>query len=108
MKFYNCHQINVGPLAWEKLTAAFKKCPSPCKSTSYIYSQVEYYESAYVDENPNHMHMSLKPTRLKRIETEILVYDVTDMIGALGGSLGLFLWFSCFGLISTCIENFID
>ena len=99
---------NGGPLAWANLTTGFKKCPRPCKVTSYIFSQVEGYESGYMEENSDYVYMSMKPNRIKRIVNEILVYDVTDMIGALGGSLGLFLGFSCFGLISTCIDNLID
>ena len=79
-----------------------------CKIISYIHSKVEIYQSDYVDNNPNKVHLALTPNKIRRIETEILVYDVTDMIGALGGSLGLFLGFSFFGLISLCIDNFLD
>ena len=68
--------------------------------TSYTHSQIESFESNYVEKNPNQVHLSLKANRIKRIETEILIYDVLDMIGALGGSLGLYLGFSFFDLIS--------
>ena len=46
--------------------------------------------------------------KIRRIEKELLVYDTTDMIGAIGGSLGLFLGFSFFDLISKCIDISID
>ena len=99
---------NGGPLAWEELIPALRLCPRPCKYTSYTHSQIESFESNYVEKNPNQVHLSLKANRIKRIETEILIYDVLDMIGALGGSLGLYLGFSFFDLISKCIDNFID
>ena len=95
---------NGGPLAWKKLIATFRSCPRPCKIISYIHSKVEIYQSDYVDNNPNKVHLALTPNKIKRIETEILVYDVTDMIGALGGSLGLFLGFSFLGLLSDLID----
>ena len=41
------------------------------------------------------------------VKREVLVYDATDAIGATGGSLGLFLGFSFFDLISKCMDNLI-
>ena len=41
------------------------------------------------------------------METEVLVYDTSDMIGAIGGSLGLFLGFSFFDVISKCLDYLI-
>ena len=43
----------------------------------------------------------------RKIKREVLVYDAIDAIGATGGSLGLFLGFSFFDLISKCIDNLI-
>ena len=43
----------------------------------------------------------------RKIEKEALVYDTNDVIGAIGGSLGLFLGFSFFGVISKCLDNLI-
>ena len=99
---------NGGPLVWEDLGAAWKRCPRPCKFTSYVQSHVESEEIARLEDNPNHVHLVLTANEIKRVETEILVYDVTDLIGAIGGSLGLFLGFSFFDLISICINNFVN
>ena len=37
-------------------------------------------------------------------EKIIFVYDEQDMIGSIGGSLGMFIGFSFFGFISWCID----
>ena len=44
---------------------------------------------------------------VRRIEKEVLVYDVNDVIGAVGGSLGLFLGFSFFDIISKCLDYLV-
>ena len=44
---------------------------------------------------------------VRRIEKEVLVYDAIDVIGAVGGSLGLFLGFSFFDVFSKCLDNLI-
>ena len=44
---------------------------------------------------------------IRKIEKQVLVYDTTDMIGAIGGPLGLFLGFSFFDVISKCLDNLI-
>ena len=44
----------------------------------------------------------------KEIFTEYLIYDTLNFIGALGGTLGLFIGFSFFGYITPCVETFID
>ena len=46
-------------------------------------------------------------SNIRKIEREVLVYDTNDAIGAIGGSLGLFLGFSFFDVISKCLDNLI-
>ena len=45
--------------------------------------------------------------RIRTVEKELLVYDTNDMIGAIGGSLGLFLGFSFFNVICMCLDKFV-
>ena len=42
---------------------------------------------------------------IRKIEKQALVYDTNDAIGAIGGSLGLFLGFSFFDVISKFLDN---
>ena len=44
---------------------------------------------------------------IRKIEKQVLVYDTTDVIGAIVGSLVLFLGFSFFDFISKCLDNLI-
>ena len=42
---------------------------------------------------------------IRRVQKERLYYDTFDMIGAIGGSLGLFLGFSFFDGICKCMDK---
>ena len=39
------------------------------------------------------------------MEKEVLIYDFNDMIGAVGGTLGIAVGLSVFGVISCFIDN---
>ena len=47
----------------------------------------------------------LVANKIRSIEKEVLVYDLNDVIGAVGGSMGLFLGFSFFDVISKSLDN---
>ena len=64
-------------------------------------------EPTYVKIEKNQANIFLLMNKVRRVETEVLVYDTSDMIGAIGGSLGLFLGFSFFDVISKCLDNFL-
>ena len=49
-------------------------------------------------------NFELVMNRIRKIERQALVYDTNDVIGAIGGSLGLFLGFSFFDVISRCLD----
>ena len=51
---------------------------------------------------------SISRGSIKRVSTEFLVYDAFDMIGSIGGSLGLFLGFSFFDIICKCLDKGIE
>ena len=50
----------------------------------------------------------IEPGRVRTIAKELLVFDTNDMIGSIGGSLGLFLGFSFFGTISNCFDKLLE
>jgi hypothetical protein len=43
--------------------------------------------------------------KIRPVEKEVLIYDFNDMIGAVGGTLGIAVGLSVFGVISCLIDN---
>ena len=52
-------------------------------------------------------NLELQRNKIRRIEKEVPVNNVTEVIGTMGRSLGLFLGFSFFYVISKCLDNLI-
>jgi hypothetical protein len=71
---------NAGSKVWNKLYEEFQGCLKPCKIITYKDSKLDICEP---------------------------IYDTNDVIGAIGGSLGLILGFSFFDVISKCLDNLI-
>ena len=61
----------------------------------------------YLKEDKNTAFFDVFMSNVRRTEKEVLVYDTNDMIGAIGGLLGLFLGFSFFDVICKCLDNLI-
>ena len=85
----------------------FSDCPKPCKITTYKDSLLDLKEPLYLKTGQTLANFELVKNNVRRIEKEVLVYDINDVIGAVGGSLGLFLGFSFFDVISKCLDNLI-
>ena len=109
----NCNKLedeicNGGPKVWNSLYDKIQKCQNPCKMITYKDSRLVFTEPMYVKERGQTLaHFELVKNSIRKIEKQVLVYDTTDVIGAIGGSLGLFLGFSFFDFISKCLDNLI-
>ena len=108
----NCIRVedeicNGGPKVWTSLFNEFSDCPKPCKITTYKDSRLDLTESLFLKTGQTLANLELQRNNIRRIEKEVLVYDTNDVIGAVGGSLGLFLGFSFFDVISKCLDNLI-
>ena len=92
---------NSGPHVWKEMPELFE-CAKPCKITTYTESAVEYWQKKHtLDE----VSFWFEAGSVKTIGTELLVYDTSDMIGSIGGSFGLFLGLSFFGIASSLIDK---
>ena len=75
---------------------------------TYKDSWLELNEPMYVENSGStRVRFELVMNNIRKIEKQVLVYDTIDVIGAIGGSLGLFLGFSFFDFISKCLDNLI-
>ena len=86
---------------------AYQECLKPCEEITYKDSIAKLAESMYLKEGKNTALFTVVMTNVQRVEKEVLVYDTNDMIGAIGGLLGLFLGFSFFDVICKCLNNLI-
>ena len=93
---------------WKTLKPSYFKCQMPCKLISYDLSQVDHVASVYNDIDQNEAILSIHIMEQRKVTKEVLLYDTNDMIGAIGGSLGLFLGFSFFQSLSICVEKFFE
>ena len=105
----NCAKLedeicNGGPKVWNKLINEFPKCLNPCKMITYKDSQLELTESTFMKTGQTLANFELIMNDIRKIEKQALVYDTNDVIGTIGGSLGLFLGFSFFDVISKCLD----
>ena len=108
----NCTKLedeicNGGSKVWNKLYDEFPNCLNPCKMITYKDSRLELREPIYLKVGPTRANFELIMNSIRKIEREFLVYDINDVIAAIGGSLGLFLGFSFFDVISKCLDNII-
>ena len=111
----NCKNLddevcNNGPAVWDELIPTFRNCPQPCLETNYAKSQIEMmnnkYDYSLMNENEAFFHLHVELTQF--VYKELLVYDANDMIGSIGGSLGLFFGFAFFDIMSKLLDKFID
>ena len=98
---------NDGPFIGMQMQHAYQKCLKPCEETTYKNSIAKLVEPMYLKVDKNTALFDIFMTNIQRVEKEVLVYDTNDMIGAIGGSLGLFLGFSFFDVICKCLDNLI-
>ena len=111
----NCKNLddevcNNGPEVWDELTPTFRNCPKPCLETNYAESQIETMNNKYDYSlmNENEAFFYLKVDLDQFVLKELLVYDANDMIGSIGGSLGLFFGFAFLDILSRLLDKFID
>jgi hypothetical protein len=100
MKFFNG-----GPIVWNELKERFKKCPKPCSAISYDHSVLEM---TMIKDSENEATFEFVNSDVTLIEKEVLLYDFSDMIGTVGGSLGVAVGISFFAIVSCCIDNFFE
>ena len=106
----NCNKLdnevcNGGPTVWNELKDRSKKCTKPCSAISYDHSVLEMKEMTMIKDSENEATFEFVNSDVTLIEKEVLLYDFSDMIGTVGGSLGVAVGISFFAIVSCCIDN---
>ena len=74
---------------------------------TYKDSRLEFIEPMYEKVGQTLVNFELVKNNIRNIEKHVLVYDTIDVIGVLGGTLGLLFGFSFFDVISKCLDKLI-
>ena len=80
---------------------------TPCRVSSYDDSLHEKKEM-YTKDNENEATFEFMNSDVSPVEKEVLLYDLFDVIGTIGGSLGVTVGISIFAIISCCIDKFLE
>ena len=102
-KLENNAHVQNGILAFTTNTSKFG-CPLPCSFTQYSVRVNYFDEIDETDFNGSIKMHTYFDTMAVEIQEEILVYDWPRFLSALGGTLGLYLGFSCFSVLIFLIE----
>ena len=86
----------------------FKKCMTPCRVSSYDASLWDKKELTFIKDSKNEASFEFVNSNISPVEKEVLLYDLSDVIGTVGGSLGVGVGISVFAVISCCIDNFLE
>ena len=109
----NCNKLedeicNGGPTVWKELLKHYEKCLKPCRVSSYDASLREKKDMTFIKDNENEASFEFVNSNVSPVEKEVLLYDLSDVIGTVGGSLGVGVGISVFAVISCCIDNFLE
>ena len=74
-------------------------CPLPCGLTEYR-AKINYFDKfdEFVTDTTLRLYVYYD-TRTVEIQNEVLVYNMAQFLSAIGGTLGLYLGFSCLSLL---------
>ena len=75
--------------------------------TDYDFDPPETAEN-YFGSKRNLQFMVMSTSNKRNIFEETLIFDDIDLVGSLGGSLGLFVGFSFFGYVTPILEAVFD
>ena len=91
----------------ENFSRNITQCESQCKITDYsiIHQILDERSKLFLDDDGERADLIfLSPSRTRYLMREYRIYDTTGMIGTVGGSLGLFLGFSFYGVLSDVLD----
>ena len=91
--------------SWNQLMEHAGNCQRPCTIVEYQGTIKKYLGWGNFNEG-NTMISILFPTKEVRLQEEYLIYGIVDLIGIVGGNLGLFIGFSFYDVIKCVLDIF--
>ena len=90
----------------QTFTENITQCESQCMVKEYLAGPqfLDQPSELYLDDGDRADLLLLSTSRTRHVMKEYRVYDTTGMIGTVGGSLGLFLGFSFYGVFSDVLD----
>ena len=90
---------------WQEMLRLSQDCPKPC-STLEFRGEAKMYHG-WSDPGIIQLGMYFSSNEIK-VQEEYLVYGDVDLVGIVGGNLGLFVGFSFYDKIEFLIDLFAD
>ena len=100
---YECENDEQELCSFNSFEVYEANCPKSCSITQYL-GRIDLWE--YKESNHNNWsfvaHLRFAPPLTSTLYEEYVIYDVYGMIGSVGGTLGIFIGFSCSSVLSLC------
>ena len=96
--------VNANPI-WNQLMELAGNCTRPCTIIEYEGTIKKYLGWGNFTEGGTMINI-LFPTKEVKLQEEYLIYGIVDLIGIVGGNLGLFIGFSFYDVIKCVLDIF--
>ena len=98
---YECENYEQELCSFNSFEVYEVNCPKSCSIIQYL-GRIDLWD--YDGSNPNYssfvVYLRFSPPLTSTLYEEYVIYDVYGMIGSVGGTLGIFIGFSCSSVLS--------
>ena len=109
-----CENEEIEDLAlWDLYMESFYQtnCPKPCSIVQYTgrldaWDSWSRYDNDSTISAPFTLHIRFAPPVNAKVYEEYLIYDIFGLIGTVGGTLGIFIGFSCRDIVNLITHMF--
>ena len=103
-----CTDVSVVKLEnmWNKFMKHIGDCTRPCNIVEYQGTTKKFLGWGNFSHGAIMINLFF-PTKEMKIQEEYLIYGIVDLIGIVGGNLGLFIGFSFFDVIKCVFDIFL-
>ena len=97
----------IGYSKHESMPELNNTCQYPCSSVSFrtAYVHIKYLATNNQNSTGRNRVLFTRASHLVTISDETLMYDFTAIVSSIGGGIGIFLGFSCYGIFSNLLSK---